>query len=182
MRTLIFALGLALAACAAGGCTASDPTAHHRLFDHDQARSNRDARAKPKAPLSAKILLPSRTMTAGTSMTGKVVIVNNTGQAIHASGCGSLFQVNLVSARYHPEIFWTTCLQRFTIPTGRSSYPVTVDSIYHHCTQHGRSNDVPRCTTHGMPLLPPGSYRATFFQVRHLVPAPPAIPVRVTVR
>jgi hypothetical protein len=121
-------------------------------------------------------------MTTGSSMTGHVVIVNNTGRVIHAGGCGTLFQVALVSAAYHPAIAWTTCYQGFTIPIGRSSYRVTVDAFYLHCIQHGRSKGVPRCMRHGMPSLPLGSYRAVLFEAGHLIPAPRAIPVQVTGR
>lgn len=114
-------------------------------------------------------------------MSGRVVVENNTGRAIHASGCLALFQVALVSGSYHPSVAWPLCLQPFTIPAGRSSYPVTVEASYSQCSQ-GRPQDGLKACLPGPrpPPLPPGDYRATLFQEGHLVPVPPAIPVRVT--
>jgi hypothetical protein len=54
--------------------------------------------------LSARIVLPPRTMTAGSAIKGRLVVTNNTGRAIHASGCGTLFQVALTSNTYHPDV------------------------------------------------------------------------------
>jgi hypothetical protein len=56
--------------------------------------------------MSAMVVLPSQTMTAGSSMPGRVVVENNTGRAIHVLGCGTLFQVALVSSTHRPAIAW----------------------------------------------------------------------------
>ncbi len=68
-------------------------------------------------------------------MSGRVVVENNTGRAIHASGCLTLFQVVLTSSKYHPAVAWPICLQPFTIPAGKSSYPATVEASYNQCSQ-----------------------------------------------
>ena len=94
---------------------------------------------------------------------------------------GTTFQVLLISSTYHPDVGWLACLQTLTIPAGRSSYPVTVDASYSACSP-GRPRDGFKACLHGEqpPPLPPGVYRATLFQDGHLIPAPPAITVRVT--
>lgn len=115
-------------------------------------------------------------------MAGHVVIENHTGHALHAGGCISLFQVLLVNASYHPAVIWTSCAEPFTIPVGRSSYPITVDASYNHCSQGRPSPGVPRCPRHGSPPLPPGRYQAVLYQSWHLAPVPPAITMQVTSR
>ena len=110
-------------------------------------------------------------------MSGRVVIENNTGHSIRAAGCLSLFQVALTSSTYKPDMMWLTCLQRFTIPVGTSSYPVKVIASYNQC---GEQPAQKRCQADGPPPLPPGTYHAVLFQSSHLVPVPPAIAVRVT--
>lgn len=126
--------------------------------------------------LSAQIVLPTRTVTAGSSIKGRVVVRNNTGRAIHTSGCGMLFQVALASNSYHPEVSWLTCLQRFTIPVGVSSYRVTVAATYLVCGDR----QSPACPPGGgMPPLPAGTFRARLFQSRYLVQVPPGVRVRV---
>jgi len=166
VRFLVFALAIAAAGCSSAGGSATPTT--HGTSGHP-------------APISARVVLPARTMTAGSSMPGRVVVENDTGRAIHTSGCLSLFQVALVSSSYHPSVSWFTCLQRFVIPTGRSSYPVTVAATYNQCGPSKPS--VSRCLPGGgMPPLPPGRYRAVLFQFRHLVPVPPPIAIRVTGR
>lgn len=126
--------------------------------------------------LSAQIVLPTRTMTAGSSIKGRVVVRNNTGRAIHTSGCLTLFQVALTSSRYHPDPLWLTCLQPFTIPVGVSRYRITVAATYLHCGDRPS----PACLPGGgMPPLAAGKYLARLFQSRHLVQTPPGLRVRV---
>jgi len=165
VRALVVVLGLAVAGCSSGS-QAVPPVPVH-----------------VPATISARVVLPARTMTAGSSMPGRVVVENDTGRAIRASGCLTLFQVALVSGRYHPAVPWLGCLQSFTIPRGRSSYPVTVAASYLGCGQAGPGSAAGACLPGGHPpALPAGVYRAALFQLRHLVPAPPAITIRVTRR
>jgi hypothetical protein len=120
-------------------------------------------------------------MTAGSQISARVVVENNTGHAIRVSGCGTLFQVALVSHSYHPAVAWPTCVQTFTIPVGEVSYPVTVEARYLACTLARPHSGLRACLPgKGLPGLPAGPYNARLFQVGDLVPAPPAIVVRVT--
>jgi hypothetical protein len=66
-------------------------------------------------------------------MSGRVVVENSTGHAIHVTGCVTLFQVVLVNNKYKPTVAWFTCLQKFTTPVGESSYPATVEASYSQC-------------------------------------------------
>jgi len=114
-------------------------------------------------------------------MSGWVLVENSTGHAVHASGCLTLFQVLLTSSKYRPAAAWLLCLQPFTIPVGRSAYPVTVAASYSVCGQ-GRPRGTTRaCLPDGHPPpLPLGDYHARLFQAHHLVAALPAVMVRVT--
>ena len=114
-------------------------------------------------------------------MSGYVVVENNTGHAVHAGGCGTLFQVLLTSSTYRPTAAWLLCSQPFTIPVGQSAYPVTVAASYNMC-RGGRPRGTARaCLPDGHPpSLPLGDYHARLFQAPHLVAAPPAVTVRVT--
>ena len=135
----------------------------------------------PAAPMSAKVVLPSRTIAAGSQISGHVVVENNTGHAIRVSGCGTLFQVALVSKTYQPAVAWLACVQSFTIPVGEASYLVTVKASYLACSPGLRHGTLRACLPgKGPPGLPPGLYYARLFQVCHLLPVPPAIEVRVT--
>jgi hypothetical protein len=46
---------------------------------------------------------------------------NDTGHALHASGCGGIFQVLLTSGADHPGPVWPSCLGPITNATGLSS-------------------------------------------------------------
>jgi hypothetical protein len=134
------------------------------------------------ATVTARVMLPSRTMTAGSSMSGYVIVENNTGQALHPIGCISLFSTFLSNASITPHPFFPQCVQTFTIPVGASSYPIGVDSTYLECA--GPLGNGRRCLEQNgrnvMPPLPPGRYEATLWG--NVVPTPPPITVRVTAR
>jgi hypothetical protein len=153
MRLLVLLLAVAAAGCSSGG------------------------HATPQ--LTARVVLPSRIMAGGSSMTGRVVVGNDTGRAIHVWGCQTLLQVALTSSRYRPTMAWLHCRQRFTIPAGRSSYRLTVVARYLQCSKSLGATRA--CLPDGRPPpLPPGHYRAMLFQSRHLVQVPHGIPVEVT--
>jgi hypothetical protein len=108
--------------------------------------------------LSARIVLPSDTMTAGTSMAGEVLVDNHTGHAIDVAGCLALFQVILTSSTYRPAVAWATRLQQLTIPAGQARYRVTLRASYSQCSQGHPQDDLKACLPGGrMPPLPPGT-------------------------
>src|SRR6266568_2313690 len=180
VRSLIIVLALFVAACSSSS--------------HISSRRPQTAPAQPapkphttlpatprrsSAPVFARVVLPSRIMTAGSSMSARVVVENNTGRAIHVSGCLTLFQVALASGKYQPAVAWPACAQAFTIPVGQSSYPVTVRASYLECSAGRRQGAVRACLPGRQPPpLPPGDYHARLFQLGNLVPVPPARTVR----
>jgi hypothetical protein len=135
---------------------------------------------RPAASVSARVVLQSRTIPAGSAVAGRVIVDNDTGRAVHVVGCGALFQVVLTSSSYHPVVVWPTCLQRFTIPAGKSSYRVTVQASRTQCSQGKPHGPLKRCLPGlRMPPLAPGRYQAKLFQTGHAVAVPPPTPVRV---
>jgi hypothetical protein len=135
-------------------------------------------------PVSARVELPTTTMAAGSSISGRVVIENRIGYALHGDGCLTPFQVVMSTDGIEYDAGWPLCLQRLTIPSGESSWPVTVVATYSGCIGDPgyRGNDLmPRCLANGtVPPLPPGTYRAKLVQNPDLVPTPPPVLIRVT--
>ena len=114
-------------------------------------------------------------------MLAHIVVDNRTGHAIHANGCGQLFELALGSDSYPAQGEWPACLQPLTIAVGRSSYPWTIRATYDECGGTAASG-LPACLPHGPPPLPAGEYRVVFFQSSNIVSAPAPIPVLVTPR
>jgi heat shock protein HslJ len=132
-----------------------------------------------RAGITARIDLPSTTMIAGSTMTGHVVVENDTGHAVRATGCGGLFGVGLQNAEIRQAVIFPSCAEEITIPMGESSYPVPVLAEYYACDAAG-DQGLQRCLPNGgAPPLPPGIYQATLFQASPIVPAP--LPIDVTV-
>jgi len=163
---LVIALALIAAGCGSGSQAA--------------AHSLPGAVARPAKMMTARLVLPSRTLAAGSSMSGRLIVENNTGRAIRTWGCGTLFVVALTSSTYQPAIPWLACLQSFTIPAGRTTYRLTIAASYYQCPVRDPQGAIKACGPDGqMPPLPPGDYRAILFQPRHLVQAPAPVAVRV---
>ena len=182
VRSLIIVLALLVAGCSSSHISSGRPQgapAQPAPSPHTAALPATPRRSS--APLSARLVLPSPTMTAGSSMSGRVVVENNTGRALHVPGCGGVFQIVLVSSTYHPAVAWPLCAQVFTIPIGESSYPVTIVASYSQCSAGRPHGAVRACLPDRRPPpLPPGEYHAKLFQLDNLVPVPPAMTVRVT--
>ena len=177
MRARAICGGL-LAALVLAGCASSS---HHAGPSGSTTTAPAPTSTTRPAPLTAQIVLPRRTLGAGSSMAGRLVVENRTGHPLQETGCGSLFRVALTGPRYHPQIAWPQCAQRLTIPTGRSTYRIEVMSSYLACGNGPRTANVPACLPQGgPPPLPVGDYRATLFQSAPVVPAPAPVPVRVT--
>jgi hypothetical protein len=172
VRSLVVVLALLLVGCSTGSHVATMANPGTALTPVHRSSA---------APMTARVMLPSRTMTAGTLMPGQVLVDNTTGRLIQVSGYVNLFQVLLTSNTYRPTVAWFTCLQRFTIPVGESRYAVTVRASYSECGQGRPHHGLKPCLPAGRMLpLPPGTYHAKLFQVRNLVRVPPALTVRVT--
>ncbi len=126
--------------------------------------------------VSARLVLDSMTMSAGSTMNAHLIVENSTGADIHVDGCLSLFQLALSSEAYEPTVAWAACRQPLTVPEGESTHPLRVIARYSSCGGSGR----PCASDGGTPPLPPGDYQANLYQVGEIVPPPPAITVRVT--
>ena len=182
MRALVVLLALAVAGCASGSYASGHaPAAAPR---HSPALVSGHAPAAapryPPALVSVQVQVPSRTMEAGSSMLAHIVVDNRTGHAVHASGCGQLFELALGSDSYPAQAGWPACLQPLTIAAGKTSYPWTIRATYDQCGGTGNP-PLPACLPGGgPPPLPAGMYRVVFFQISNIVASPAPIPVRVT--
>ena len=116
-------------------------------------------------------------------MLSHIIIDNRTGHAIHAYGCGELFQVQLgSSSRPNPGAAWPACLTVLTIAIGKTSYPQKITASYSSCGGTGNP-PLHRCMHGGgAPPLPAGKYYVVFYQSSHLIQAPASIPVLITPR
>lgn len=134
------------------------------------------------APLSGRIELAETTVEAGGTIEGRVVVNNNTGEPIIVVGCGSIFQVALANDEIEPMVGWNLCAQDITIPTGESTYPVSVRASYNTCLGESGESTIPMvpCLEDGLPpALPPGDYEARLYQGPEVVPEPSPIEIRV---
>jgi hypothetical protein len=132
-------------------------------------RAVRSVRLAPfsTATRATRIVLSARTLAAGSSIPGVVVVVNNTGAPLTYGGCGGLFQVALTQNGAPPEVLWLSCLMQITVPEGESVQPVTVLAAATACS--------------GQPIcpLPTGRYDAVLVQDVSDFPTAAPIPVRV---
>lgn len=120
-------------------------------------------------------------------MNAAVVIDNNTDASVDIRACldGPHVAVLLGNDSIRPQVAWpaVACLMRqISLPPGRTTYPVSVRATYARCDPNFDfgPNKLPRCLSGGrMPPLPPGDYRATFFQDQSDLPVPAPVAVRV---
>ena len=124
-------------------------------------------------------------MIAGSSVTGHLVVDNNTGASLRLSGggCEPGFAVALGNDKIPPQAaFAASCVgRRLVIPVGESRYAFSVRASYFGCSNTGHpQGTLPVCLPGGRPLpLPIGEYRATFMDNGTHLPTPTAIAVRV---
>jgi hypothetical protein len=137
---------------------------------------------EPGAPLpgiTARLVLPAKTMKAGAQMTATVVIVNATGAEARVSACYTWFSVALANAQYQPEVGWLLCGGTVVIPAGTTRSPAAVAASFLSCSRSGEGDRL--CGPDGNPPpLPPGKYEARFYQSSTVVPDPKPVKVRVT--
>ncbi|HYK68888.1 MAG TPA: hypothetical protein VEV45_13140 [Streptosporangiaceae bacterium] len=124
--------------------------------------------------------LAATTVTSGSVLSGRLTIVNGSHKPIRYVTCGSFIQILL---RNHDHLLspgWLLCSAPLTLPTGTSSYPVSVVAAYNECAPTGAWGTHVACLrSGGMPPLPPGVYQATTYLVP-AVPVPPPITITVT--
>ena len=139
------------------------------------------SRTIPSHLVTTRLVLSEHVVRAGRSISGTIVIDNNTSMPMNVIDCGSIFQVLLVNASYHPNPVWPLCAQPITIPVGDSQYQVSILATYNSCSQTRSAVGGPVCQPGGsLPPLPAGSYEATAFEMGTSVPVPPAVSVVVT--
>jgi hypothetical protein len=132
------------------------------------------------APVTARLALPSRTLTSGQQMSVRVIVDNRSGHALRVRGCQTLFGAALWSRTYHPGVAVPSCAQQFTVPTGESSYRIPVQATYLACSMSHPTASDPKCLPSGEPGLSPGQYRVVVVPDSSFVAAPAPITVRVT--
>jgi hypothetical protein len=151
----------------------------------DTERSTTDAavassgQKAPVGSVTARLTLSATSVRSGDALTGQITVENNSGRPVATTGCGGMYQVLLVGGKYPMSPVWTLCLQRWTIPVGQSTYPVTVRAAYNSCSFD--KGQPPVCPPSGRPPppLPAGEYAATAFSGPN-VPVPAPLQVTVT--
>lgn len=132
--------------------------------------------------VTTRLVVPHQSLPAGSSMHASVVVTNTTGHPIKSVKCFGPFAVDLRNRHAFQAPAFALCAVDFTFPIGRSTYPVTIDSSYGHCTHDGGSPDrsMPKCSGDGKPLpLPKGKYQAFVVGQEEVVSS--AVPVAIEV-
>jgi hypothetical protein len=139
--------------------------------------------AKSGATLSSRLVLDHTSVTSGSSISGAIIVQNDSGRDVAVYACGPVFQVLLTSPSYHPTPPWPMCREKTVIRRGRSSYPVVVKATYNRCVPLRKADAVPQCTSSDTPpSLPAGIYAARVFERRSVIPLPAPVSVRITSR
>jgi hypothetical protein len=158
-----------------------------------RAKQHRDALPPPPtlpvvhAPgTTTELIVPSHELRVGAAMHATVVITNHTGHALEGTKCGAPFLISLRSERAYQEANFPLCAETYSLPVGRSTYPVTISSHFSTCTHdpNARLSDdrsMPHCLAAGrLPPLPKGKYRAYVAGLPGAVSS--ARPVEITVK
>jgi hypothetical protein len=135
-----------------------------------------------KGTLSARLVVPSKKVVAGSVVQTKLRVGNTTGNPVTVTSCGSPFAVALNSKAYMPLVGFPACAMSFTIPIGRSTYTVPLQASYSSCGGEGTipGQGPPRpCINGRPPPLPVGKYQVKVYQNPAVVSAPAPINVRV---
>ena len=131
------------------------------------------------------VLRGPRTIVAGSTRKGVLVVRNRTGAPIDLrtlapGGCTPRFTVALTNADHPAEAAFTLeCgSEPFVIDEGRNRLPFSVHSSW-RCSDPPRRGE-PRCPADGsVPPLPPGRYRLELFGRELALPAPAPLKVRM---
>ncbi|MBL8778185.1 MAG: hypothetical protein JNK12_19765 [Acidimicrobiales bacterium] len=130
---------------------------------------------------TAAFHLSDDTMATGSTIAGTVQVYNYADEVLEASTCGAYFVVVLEGEAATQLYSRPRCLERFVVPLGISSYPVTAKATFLTCINGEGSELVPACLPDGsMPTLPPGTYEARIVQPDDAIPVSGPITVTVT--
>jgi hypothetical protein len=114
---------------------------------------------------------------------GTVTIDNRTGAPMPLTECGDPFAVWAGRPGAWPGVAFPACAEQWTVPTGRSDYPVKLIAAWASCRSSAdRRSVIPPCGTAATEkdlALPPGRYLARLFGPGVLV-QPPDLPITVT--
>lgn len=116
---------------------------------------------------ATEIRLARRTVTAGGSIPGVVVVVNHTGAPLTYGGCGGLFGVALTQNGAPPDVAHPACLMEITVPEGETAYPAFPIA------------SASSCSTGTVCTFAPGRYDAVLWQDGSDFPTARSIPVTV---
>jgi hypothetical protein len=170
-------VGIAALVVLAAACGASEPKAEPPTTTAAPSAPASSLPASPPGRISARIELASRTLVAGSTERGTLVVENETGVPVRlttggAIGCKPGWTVILTNQQLPQEAaFPSSCVPRpMVLPVGETRRPFTLLSDYQACSETGHAQGAltPPCVkdANGLdtsPPLPAGEYRATFF-------------------
>lgn len=124
-------------------------------------------RARP-AQVPIDLELDATTVEAGSTLSGQVVVSNNTGAPIPITYCGAELALGLENDEVDPQMGFNACLQRGVLAPGVTAFDVEVSASYGSCVAVGpddpRPEGMAECLPGGaIPPLPPGEYRTRLY-------------------
>jgi hypothetical protein len=141
------------------------------------------ARSAPRL----RIEIPSRSLPAGTTMAGELIIDNSTGlprSLNDANGCQTGYAIVLGNDQIPPNALFTqACVHKpAAIPVGESRFPFILRATYPFCGApvEGALRILLCLPGGGPPPLPAGLYYATFVDNGTHLPPPQPVAIRVS--
>jgi len=141
--------------------------------------------------LSTRLVLPERTVRAGSPLTGTLIVTSTSERTMDLSAstpnhCAPQFGVSLTNRRLPPSTtFPAVCIPRpFPVHPGKNRFPFTVQTSFAMCTAGDTppSSEAPRCDQHlRSPPLPVGAYHAVLVGDGTLaLPEPRSVTITLT--
>lgn len=150
------------------------------VYDFDDA----ELLVRPSRPeqVLVDLELPETTVEAGGRLAGTVVVSNGTGSPIRIGYCISEFAVFLQNDDTRQEMATAGCAEGSEIPTGMSTYDVTVFAHHGSCPPAGDPPGRPDACPPGveMPPLPTGVYETLLMNPAGLDAEAPPVTVTIT--
>ena len=165
-------------------CGASSATPRAKAPGPAPAGPSTGSRA---SDLSARVVLDSTQVRAGTPIKGWLVVTNRTHHRVGAPpGCAISYEVVLTNPSYHPMVAWpAVCAYNgrsaISFEPGDTKMAVTVATTYLACSgQQAAGSTTPVCGSGGqlLPPLPAGVYYTELVSDGGFLP--PCPPVQVT--